>query len=94
MPVLVECPAAVEGRLRRRKAIRDLAGVQPTIALRMQPDLGIEPGIANAVGRSVAALIERHASDNPDAPATVPALSAISTLSERIASLRRISDAA
>ena len=68
-PVLFESPAAVERRLRRRKAIRDLADVQPAIALRMLQDLGIEPGIANTVGRSVAALIERHASDDPDAPA-------------------------
>ena len=38
-PVLFECPAAVERRLRRRKAIRDLADVQPAIALRMLQDL-------------------------------------------------------
>ena len=93
-PVLFESPAAVEQRLRRRKAIRDLADVQPAIALRMLQDYGIKLATARTDGRSLAALIERHASDDPDAPRTVPALAAISTLSERIASLRGISDAA
>ena len=52
---------------------------------------GTAPGGA---GMADAALIEQTAADDPDAPATVPALEAIAALSERIAFLRGISDAA
>lgn len=71
-PVLVECPEAVESRLRRRKGLRDAAGG----------------------GRVAASLVEAYALDGFDAPATVPALSAIAALSARIDSLRGIADAA
>lgn len=71
-PVLVECPAAVEARLRRRNRLRDGAGG----------------------GRVTAALVEASGLDGLDAPATVPALTAIAALADRIASLRGVADAA
>jgi hypothetical protein len=79
-PVFLECPAAVEARLRRRRAIRD----------------HVWPGAAGLVpsGTPVAALIERFAADDPDAPTTVPAEQAIATLEDRVAELRSRCDAA
>lgn len=72
VPVLVECPFAVEARLRRRRRLRDSAGGGP----------------------AAAALVEGSGLDGLDAPATVPALAAIVALTERLASLRGIADAA
>lgn len=93
-PVFFECPTAVEASLRRRKALRDLAGMQPAAERNALRALGIGPAVAGTDSRLIAALIERHASDDLDAPATVPALAAIAALADRIASLRGISDAA
>jgi hypothetical protein len=77
IPVRVECPASVEARLRRRKAIRDL-------------------GASRALPRilSAAALIERFAADEPDAPATLEAEPAIAWLETMVAEARRRRDAA
>ena len=92
-PVLFECPAAVEDRLRRRKALRDLGTATPAAARRTLRDLGIDPGAGT--GRHwIDALIERYASDDLDAAATVPAHLAISALADRIRALRGVADAA
>ena len=72
LPVLVECPEAVEARLRHRRRLRESAGGS----------------------RNAAALIERGAANGLDAPGTVPALAAIAALTDRIACLRGIPDAA
>ena len=89
-PALVECPEAVERRLLRRKAIRDTGIMSRAQAAEALGALGL-PG---AEGLSAAALIERHAGEALDAPATVPATEAIARLEARIALLRRLSDAA
>ena len=93
-PVLFECPAAVEDRLRRRKALRDLGAATPMAARRTLRDLGIDPGLAGTGRHWVAALIERYASDDLDAAATLPAPVAISALADRIAALRGVANAA
>jgi len=93
-PVLLECPAAVEDRLRRRKALRDLLGAEAPTARRILRSLGIRSAIAGTDQPSIAALIERHGADDPDAPATMHALAAIAALAERITALRGIPDAA
>lgn len=87
VPVLFECPTLVEQRLHRRKALRDLAKA---------PEAMPDDHEIHRIGseRQAAALIERHAADDPDAPATVPALAAISALADQIAALRGIADAA
>lgn len=71
-PVLVEHPTKLEARLRRRRAIRDLA-------LNWKYPCAL----------SAAALIERFAPDDPDAPTTVEAELAIAHLEARIAEIRR-----
>ena len=87
VPVLFECPGSVEERLRKRKALRDLApGSLP------DPQSAARDPASRA--RQAAALIERLASDDPDAEPTVPALVAISAVEDRIATLRGIADAA
>ena len=92
--VLVENPADVEDRLRLRKAIRSLAEMPPQTTRRTLRDLGIDPDLAGTGTQWAAALIERFAPDDLDARATVPAIAAISALTERITALRGIADAA
>jgi Glycosyl transferase family 2 len=77
VPVRVECPSAVEARLRRRKAIRELARTWTVPA-----------------PFSAAALVERFASDDPDAPAAAEAEPALAGLEAMIAEARRRPDAA
>ena len=77
-PVLVECPEAVERRLRLRRAIRE--------SFRRAP--------GDMTGETVEALIERVAADDPDAPASVVAEVAIAALEARLAALGERSDAA
>lgn len=92
MPALVEDPAAVEDRLRRRKALRDLVpvlGLDPTRNSTADPTADPGPEV-----RRIAALIEREAADDPEAPARVPARVAIAALAARIAALRGVPDAA
>jgi hypothetical protein len=93
-PVLFESPVAVEDRLRRRRALRDLAGASPEAVCRTLKELQIDATIASTGLQSIGALVERYSSDDPDAPATVPALAAISGLADRITSLRGIAHAA
>jgi hypothetical protein len=93
-PVLFESPVAVEDRLRRRRALRDLAGASPEAVCRTLKELQIDATVASTGRQSIGALVERYSSDDPDAPATVPALAAISGLADRITSLRGIAHAA
>jgi hypothetical protein len=93
-PVLFESPVAVEERLRRRRALRDIAGASPAAVRRTLRALQIDASVSCPNRQSIAALVERYSSDDPDAPATVPALAAISGLADRITLLRGIADAA
>jgi GT2 family glycosyltransferase len=90
VPVLVECPIAVERRLRRRKALRETGRMTPSVAREARRALGIPQNNT----RSLAALLEHYASDNLDAPLTTPAVSAIAALEDRIVMLRYLPDAA
>lgn len=78
-PVRVECPIAIETRLRRRRSLRALG------------PFGGEGG-AGASLLSPEGLIERFAANDPDAPATVDAELAIARIEARIAEARRLSD--
>lgn len=82
-PVLLECPARVEARLRLRKALRDLPPASARAHLQAQGLLTSDDD-----AREVPALIEAHAADDPDAPASTPAVLAIADLEQRIALLR------
>jgi hypothetical protein len=89
-PVLVESPGRVEERLRLRRALRDLSHDAPA-ARALLRGRGLACGDA---ARSVAALIEDYAADDPDAPATTPALVAMGDMEQRISRLRGDSYAA
>lgn len=96
VPLLLESPEAVEGRLRLRRAIRDLDGLEPYAACRRLRQWGLAPAGDARQPRQFSAceLIERFAADDPDAQGTVAAASAIATLERRIAELRGLADAA
>lgn len=91
--LLVECPASVEDRLRLRRKIRDLDGMEPRAVCRELRRLGFLTG-GGAGSSQTCELIERFAADDPDAHGTVPAALAIATLERRIAGLRGMADAA
>lgn len=95
-PLLLECPRAIEDRLRRRRSIRDLEGMAPEIARRKMRRWGLVPPRTgqDTAPPPVAALIERLAADDPDAPGTVPAAIAIAMLERRIAELKGMANAA
>lgn len=87
-PLLVETPARVEARLLRRQGLRFLAelkgGERDAAASRLglrAEDLFDERGEA----RSGAALVEHHAPDEPDAPATSPVAAASARIARMIA---------
>lgn len=92
LPVMVEDPAAVEARLAKRAAIRALEGASPETVRATLVQLGIAEPVDPDLG--AAALIERHAADDPDALETTQALDAIAILIDRIARLREERDAA
>ena len=95
VPLLFECPDAIEQRLRRRRAIRDLESARPIVVSRpWAPDLSRLELARAARMNANSALIEKLARDDPDAAGTVPAAIAISELERRIADLRRTADAA
>lgn len=89
-PALVEAPDAIERLLLRRRALRETGAMGPAQARLALAALGVDPEDAPPL----AALIERHAADDLDAPATAPASEAITVLEARIAQLRRRADAA
>ena len=84
-PVLVECPALVESRLRLRKALRNLATETGAARDLLEKAGLLAPGDE---ARSTLALIEARAADDPDAPATTPAVLAIAELERRVSLLR------
>jgi GT2 family glycosyltransferase len=93
-PAHLECPSAVESRLRRRSAFSALAKATPDAARRALAALGIDPELAGTGRYWLADLIERYAPDELDAPGTVLAHDAIAALAQRIAVLRGMADAA
>lgn len=84
-PVLLECPSRIEDRLRLRRALRDLAADAPAARALLRARGLLRPG-DDAL--SVPALIEAHAADDPDAPATTPAAVALAEMEARISRLR------
>ncbi len=90
-PVLVEAPDAIEARLVRRRLLRDLDGCGAEARRQVARRLGLDD--AALVG-SAAALIERFAPDEPDAPASVPVAPATARLAALIASREAESRAA
>ena len=86
LPLLVEDPERVLARLRRRRALRGLdlsrAGEREAAAAL----LGVEADALLADGRPLptAALVERFAPDEPDAPASVPVEAALAAIEAMI----------
>ncbi|KQT53131.1 hypothetical protein ASG43_19315 [Aureimonas sp. Leaf454] len=90
VPLLVEDPDVVAARLGLRRAIRSLDRARPAERPAAAARLGIDPtDLFDEEGRFVggAALVERHAAEPPDGPATVPVDAASVQLSARIAAL-------
>ncbi|WP_280987318.1 glycosyltransferase [Hansschlegelia quercus] len=92
LPTFVEDPAAIEQRLRRRAALRALDGAPLALVSATLDRLGLSSDLDGDA--HPAALIERHAADDPEAPQTVLVSDAIATLIDRIAYLRGEFDAA
>ncbi|WAJ27999.1 glycosyltransferase [Antarcticirhabdus aurantiaca] len=90
-PVLVEAPDAIEARLLRRRLLRDLDGCGAEARRQVARRLGLDEA---ALAGSAAALIERFAPDEPDAPAGVPVAPATARLAALIASREAESRAA
>ncbi|MFD2236163.1 glycosyltransferase [Aureimonas populi] len=88
-PILVEAPEAVVARFRRRSALRALAALPPGAARPPLLDLGGAPE-----GLPAAALVERLAPDEPDAPPTVLVEIACMAVREYLAILKGSADAA
>lgn len=83
-PHLVEAPDSLMLRLKRRRAIRDLATLDPAKRAEVLRDLGL-PEITPVSQAEIAALVERFVPDEPDAAATVPVDEAVATIERIIA---------
>ncbi len=95
-PLLVECPAAIEERLLRRRVLRELQGASPLAVRQRLRAMGIagRGGGRAASCIAIPALIERFAADDLDAAGTVPVGRAIAILQRRIDQLRESAHAA
>ncbi|MFN4271366.1 MAG: glycosyltransferase [Aliihoeflea sp.] len=96
VPLLLECPDAIERRLHLRRSMRALAQevssvVCPTSAVK---ETRQQEAVRYAGVHWNRAMIERLMADDPDAIATVPASIAVAKLERRIADLRRVANAA
>lgn len=82
LPFLVEDPARLEARLKRRRAVRDLAQLSPIRQAAAAASLGIDPSALSVGGDplSAAHLVERLAPDDLDPEANVPVAEAIARL--------------
>jgi hypothetical protein len=90
-PVLVECPSRVEDRLRLRRALRDRSHDERAARALLRAR-GFR--LSEKAIRPVLSLIECFAADEPDAPATTPAMVAIARIEQRISHMRERSYAA
>ena len=94
---LVEDPEAVLARVTRRRFLRDAGTSQPDHIAVIASRLGLLPADLHDTEGCVlspGALVQRHAPDEPDVPATVNVAIAIRTLKEMIAGYERSVDAA
>jgi hypothetical protein len=86
-PHLVEAPARVEARLKRRRAVRDLVRLAAPARERAARSLGLDPRTLRDApeGHAAGWLVERFAPDEPDAEATVPIGEALAAIGGMIA---------
>ncbi len=84
LPLLVEEPARIERRLKRRRSVRDLAHLPHPARGAAARALGIDPALV-AADPSPGWLVEHFAPDEPDAEASVPVGEAIAGILDIIA---------
>lgn len=83
-PHLVEAPAGMMFRLRKRRMIRGLATADAAARAEMLHDLGLPEAMPTGAAE-IAHLVEALAADEPDAAATTPVEEAIAELGRLIA---------